>query len=93
MDDGRQTVWAFVGEGGRWPSAIFTTKRLAEEWISARGLTGMLTEYRIDDPVYEWAVANGHFQPSRPEHSTADFIGRFTTAHQAHEHYEDGAAG
>ncbi|WP_248963587.1 transposase [Sphaerisporangium perillae] len=26
----------------------------AEEWISARGLTGMLTEHPLDAPIYEW---------------------------------------
>ncbi|MER6175713.1 hypothetical protein [Streptosporangium sp. NPDC001681] len=92
MDDEPQSVWAFVGEGGRWPSAIFSSRDRAEEWISARRLTGMLTEYPLDVPIYEWAVDNGYFRPSNPEHSTVDFIGRFTTAHQAHEHYENGAA-
>ncbi|WP_248961302.1 DUF7710 domain-containing protein [Sphaerisporangium perillae] len=93
MEDGRRTVWAFVGEGGRWPSAIFSSRSRAEEWISARSLTGLLTEYPLDAPIYDSAVDNGYFRPSRPEHSAADFIGRFTSAHQAHEHYENGAPG
>ncbi|MFC4585690.1 DUF7710 domain-containing protein [Sphaerisporangium corydalis] len=56
MDDDPRPVWAFVGEGGRWPSAIFSSRDRAEEWIGARRLTGMLTKYPLDVPVYEWAV-------------------------------------
>jgi hypothetical protein len=93
VEDDQRTVWVFVGENGRWPSAIFSTRELAEKWISVRGLTGMLTEYPLDVPVYEWAVGNGHFRPSKPAHAEADFIGKFTTAHQEHEHYDNGTTG
>ncbi|MEU6410210.1 hypothetical protein [Microbispora sp. NPDC046933] len=34
-----------------------------------------------------------HVGDALPERSTAELIGRFTTAHQEHEHYEDGSAG
>ncbi|WP_433377809.1 DUF7710 domain-containing protein [Streptosporangium sp. CA-115845] len=57
MDDEPQSVWAFVGEGGRWPSAIFSSRDRAEEWISARGLTGMLTEYPLDVPGTAFRLA------------------------------------
>lgn len=85
-------MWAFVGEGGRWSSVIFSSPDRAEERISAHRPTGMLTEYPLDVPVHEWAVDNGYFRPSKPEHSTAAFIGQFTTANQEHEHHEKGAA-
>jgi hypothetical protein len=39
------SVWVFLGEDGRWPSAVFSARALAERWIAENGLTGMLTEY------------------------------------------------
>jgi hypothetical protein len=53
----------------------------------------MITEYPADVGLYDWAVAKGSFRPSKPRHSSADFIGGFTTAAQDHRHYTDGAPG
>jgi hypothetical protein len=50
----------------------------------------MLTQYPVDSGVYDWAVATGSFRPGKPEHSSAEYIGRFTTAAQEHEHFTSG---
>ena len=82
-----ETVWVFVGAGARLPSAVFTTRAAAEKWIEANRVEGLLTEYPLNQSAYDWAVAHGYFRPSKPEHNTAKFIARFTSASQSHAHY------
>jgi hypothetical protein len=84
------TVFVFNGEGGHFPGGIFTTRELAEEWIGRHHLSGVLTRYPLDVPVYEWAISSGVFTPTRPEQSGATFIQRFSSASQEHHHYKDG---
>jgi hypothetical protein len=69
---------------------VFTTKLLAEAWISKHKLTGTLTRYPLDLGVFEWALERGYFTPKRDDQTTAEFIGRFSAANQEHHHYEDG---
>jgi len=83
-------VWVFNGAKSHFPSGIFTSKKLAEEWIRKSRLTGTLTCYPLDIGVYEWALSNGYFTPKRDDQTTPEFIGRFSDASQEHYHYEDG---
>jgi hypothetical protein len=82
-------VWVFNGENAI-PSAVFSSRELAEEWIGKNRLTGMLTRYPIDESLYGWAIRNGYFKPKREDQTTPDFIGRFTCASTDHYHYENG---
>jgi hypothetical protein len=90
--DGR-TVWIFTGsqehQRSIFPSGVFSTRAAAEEWIAQHGLSGTLTMYRVDVGAYDWAVQNGHFRPTKPHHSTPDFIGHFSGG-DIHFHYESG---
>ena len=86
------SVWVFNG-GSNFPSAVFTTRDRAETWIASEKLSGVLTKYPLDIPVYEWAVASGAFRPTRPDQSEPQFIGRFSSASQEHYHYTDGTLG
>lgn len=92
MGEEPASVWVFLGEESRWPSAVFSSRELAERWVGERRLTGMLTRYPVDVGVYDWAVAEGLFRPSKPAHTSTTFIAGFTTAHQDHVHFVDGAA-
>jgi hypothetical protein len=87
------TVWVFNGAKARFASAVFSSKERADEWITKNRLSGVLTRYPLDLSVYEWALARGHFAPSKEEQRTAEFVGRFTSASQEHYHYEDGVQG
>jgi hypothetical protein len=82
------TVWVFNGARSNFPSAVFNSRELAEEWISEHNLTGTLTRYPLDEGVYEWAVRRGYFTPKRNDQKTAEFIGRFSSASQEHYHYD-----
>jgi hypothetical protein len=81
-------VWVFNGNGNAFPSGVFTTRERAEAWIAANGLGGMLTKYPLDLSVYEFAIENGWFTPSRDDHRSPAFIQRFTSASQEHYHYD-----
>jgi hypothetical protein len=88
---GLRTVWVFNGAKSHFPSAVFTTRDAAELWILNNKLTGTLTQYPVDIPVYDWATQLGYFKPEREDQRSPDFIGRFSAAQQEHYHYEDGA--
>jgi hypothetical protein len=45
--------------------------------------------YRLDVGAYDWATRHGLFTPKKPEHSRAEFIGRFSGG-DVHCHYENG---
>jgi hypothetical protein len=85
-----ESVWVFNGVKSNFPSGVFTTRELAEQWIRKNSLTGTLTRYPLDVGVYEWSLLNGGFTPKREEQKTPLFIGRFSSASQEHYHYEDG---
>lgn len=85
-----QNVWVFNGSRSRFPSSVFSSKALADTWITKNRLSGVLTRYPLDMSAYDWAVSRGLFTPSKEEHHEPDFIGKFTTASQEHYHYEDG---
>lgn len=83
-------VWIFDGEGGRFPAAVFTTVEKAEEWIARHRLSGVLTWYPLDVPVYEWVIAKGYWKPSKDYQAEPRFIQQFSSAYTGHEHYENG---
>jgi len=87
------SIWLFHSINGRFAGGLFTEIELAEEWIFAHKLTGVLTAYPINVGVYDWAVKSGSFKPHKEEQYGAEFIGKFTTAGQEHFHYENGIRG
>ena len=84
-----ESVWVFVGDKGRFPSAVFSSREKAEAWIAAQALSGTLTRYPVDQSAYEWAIAQGFFTPRQDRHQTARFIQNFSSAYQEHYHYQD----
>ena len=75
---------------GRFSSGVFSEKAKAEVWIKKYSLTGVLTVYPINLGIYDWAILNGYFKPSKEKEFTSDFISGFSSASQIHYHYEDG---
>ena len=82
-------VWVFNGARSNFPSGVFSSLVLAEEWIKRHCLTGTVTMYRLDTGAYDWAIEKGSFRPSKPHHGTPEFIGQFAGG-DVHHHYEDG---
>jgi hypothetical protein len=86
------SVWVFNGERSAFPSGVFSTREAAEAWIARHHLSGTLTRYPLDLGVYDWAVGLGHLRPVRDDQTTPEFIARFSSASQEHDHYEHGRA-
>lgn len=84
------SVFVFSGDKNHLPSAVFSTEETARKWIRENSLSGTLTEYPIDDPIYDWAIRGGHFEPRSNDQRSADFIANFSSAHQNHFHFEEG---
>ena len=85
-------IWVFNGTDARFPFGIFEKRADAEEWIAKNGLTGVLTKYPVGVSVYEWATANGHFRARNKKEESAAFIQTFSSAAQAHIHFDGGSA-
>lgn len=83
-------VWVFSGEGGRFPSGVFTALDVAQEWIRMHKLSGVLTCYPLNHCVYDWAVSGGYFEPKKEHETSPEFIQGFSCAAQEHYHYEHG---
>jgi hypothetical protein len=81
-------VWVFNPAGAKspFPTAVFTSKQLAESWINRHNASGTITAYPLDECHYDWAIRNGHFQPKRDDQRTSEFITRFSTG-TMHHHY------
>lgn len=82
-------VWVFNAENASFPGGVFSSAENAEHWIAEHELSGTLTAYPLDVPVYRWAVESGFYPASKPV--TTRFIGSFSSAHQPHHHFENGA--
>lgn len=82
-------MWVFNGASANFPAGVFSRIEKAEQWIAKDRLTGTLTRYPLDEGAYDRSIANALFTPSKPQHSTAEFIGEFSGG-QTHFHYEDG---
>jgi hypothetical protein len=83
-------VWVFSGEGGRFSSGVFLDRDMATMWIAKHKLTGVLTQYPVDQGVYDWAVGSGLFEPKKEHEFSPKFIQGFTCASQEHYHFEYG---
>jgi hypothetical protein len=94
-------VWVFNGEGPSiaFPAGVFSRRELAESWIRANGLSGVLTAYPLDKGVYDWAKERGYLTDwtdsqgiplQRVQGGGSRVVGRFSTGHQAHFHFSDG---
>ncbi len=82
------SIWIFHGSGAQFASGVFSTRERAKAWIEMHNLAGTLTEYPIDIGVFEHAIAQRWFTPKNDQQRSSQFIQRFSSANQEHEHYE-----
>jgi len=82
-------VWIFNGEKSNLPSAVFSSRDLAERWVREISLKGLLTRYPVDLCAYDWSVSKGFFKPSKQHHFEPAFIGKFSGGEE-HFHYVNG---
>jgi hypothetical protein len=88
------SIWIFIGEGGRFPGAAFNELADAEAWVLSHKLTGMISAMPIDQGLFDWALENDalNMKPEKLSEKLQDpeFIGTCTTGSLEHYHYEDG---
>lgn len=84
----RNRAWVFQGEASSHASAIYTDFETAVKWILDARLSGVLTEYPVDEGVYDWAVSHDYYR--RKGDDEPSFVGSFTSANQRHIHFEGG---
>jgi hypothetical protein len=83
-----KTVWLFQGEMVSQPSAAFSKLGRAVDWIKRHSLSGLLTEYPLNEGVYDWAVRRGFYRPK--DIPDPAFVGKFSSASQRHFHFDLG---
>ncbi|KID56562.1 hypothetical protein JF50_11530 [Pseudoalteromonas luteoviolacea] len=90
-----KSVWVFNKNNADFSGGVFSELELAESWIKENSLTGVLTNYPLDQGVFDWAVENDmhNIKPEKlaEKSKQPSFIGGFTTASQEHYHYQDGS--
>lgn len=88
-------IWIFHSSGARFAGGAFEDIAMAEFWIRKHKLSGVLTAYPIDEGCFDWAVRTGatslKAEKLKEKISDPAFIGGFTSASQAHIHFENGA--
>lgn len=59
-----RTVWIFnvTGEHQFFPHAVFSSRRLAEEWIVKVRFTGVLTKYFLNKPDNQDFPEHYHYE-------------------------------
>lgn len=82
------TVFVFNGINRSLPSAVFSTKEKAENWVRTNNLCGTITEMPLDISAYDHAIQNGLFSPKKAHESTPKFIAEFSSR-LWHGHYGD----
>lgn len=85
-----RTVWVFHGANAHFSSGVFSSLDKAAGWIRKNKLSGILTEYQLDESPYDWAVINNFFEVKRADQAEAEFIQKFTSASQEHYHFDNG---
>jgi hypothetical protein len=84
------SVFIFQGHQNNFPSAVFSTFDHAQVWIEQNQLDGILTEYPLDYPIYNWAIDHEYFKVKKEHDQSAKFIAGFSSAYLNHWHFTQG---
>jgi len=84
-------VYVLNATSGCFPVGVFSSQQEAETAITAHSLTGLLTEYRLDELPYDHDLECGLFLARKDHERTPQFIQRYTVSKACeHWHYENG---
>ena len=87
---GGMTAWVFMGERGQYPMGVWSSLDAAHKYIHDEQLSGSLTAYEVDTPIYDWAKETGVFKPGKDQHRSIKFKQTFTNQYQEHYNFTDG---
>ena len=83
-------VYVFNAHQAGFASAVFSTYKQAEGWIQRNYLSGILTEYPLNQSCYDWAKLQGHFKERSAIDRSPIFIAKFISAYQKIWHFLHG---
>ena len=87
---GGMSVWIFMGDKGTCPMAIWSSLDAAHKYIHDNQLSGALTRYEVDVPIYDWAKDSGAFKPSKDQQRSVKFRQTFSNQYQEHYNFREG---
>jgi hypothetical protein len=87
---GGMAVWVFMGEKGTHPMGVWSSLDAAHKYIHDNQLTGSLTRYEADVPIYDWAKDTGAFKPSKDQQRSVKFKQTFSNRYQEHYNFREG---
>jgi hypothetical protein len=87
---GGMTVWVFIGEKGTNPMGIWSSLDAAHKYIHDEQLSGSLTAFEVNQPVYDWAIKTGRFKPKQDQHRSLKFRQTFSNQYQEHYSFREG---
>lgn len=90
MSHSSDRVFIFNSNKSCFSSAVFSSFPLANIWIEKNALSGVLTEYPLNQGSYDWAVEQGYFKVKSPIDRAPVFIGSFISTYQKRWHFIDG---
>jgi len=86
----RSSVWVFCSEGGYYPSAVFSTRHLAEVWIQQHKLSGLLIEYDLDIPPQVRVRWLEYKAQEAGVNTEPEFNQRYCSVEQEKHYYREG---
>ena len=84
------SIYIFTSKSMGLPSGVFTSFDLASQWIQKNYLSGILTEYPVDQSCYDWAIERGYFKEKSAIDRSPTFMEKFVSAYQQNWHFEHG---
>ncbi|OTG67721.1 DUF7710 domain-containing protein [Acinetobacter silvestris] len=90
MHHSSEKVFIFNFDRSCFSSAVFSSFSLANTWIQKNYLSGVLTEYPLNQGSYDWAIEQGYFKVKSPIDRAPIFIGSFISTHQKRWYFKDG---
>jgi len=90
---GGMIVWVFMGDKGTCPMAVWSSLDQAHRYLHDQQLSGSLTRYEVDVPIYDWAKDTGVFKPKLDQQRSIKFKQTFSNQYQEHYTFRDGHCG
>jgi hypothetical protein len=82
-------IWVFVGEQSSACGGVFSDLAIAENWILQHSLSGLLSQYPLNEGVFDWAVRTARVKQKFADNAPPQIIGSFCS-YLHHYHYKDG---
>lgn len=80
-------MWIIQSSKSRNIVGCFFKQEDAEQFIYKHQLQCILTQFPMDQSVYDWVIENGFWKPKFESQTQGEFISDFSSAYLKHEHF------